>query len=52
VSFIILLAALFIISGGIFLQGDIRATPIVNTMFLVLGSVLASFMGRREPRWS
>jgi Na+/H+ antiporter NhaD/arsenite permease-like protein len=45
VSFIILLAALFIISGGILLRGDLEATPITNTGFLALGSVLASFVG-------
>jgi Na+/H+ antiporter NhaD/arsenite permease-like protein len=45
VSFIILLAALFVISGGILLRGDLEATPITNTGFLALGSVLASFIG-------
>jgi len=45
VSFIILLGALFVISGGILVQTDMRATPMVNTGFLALGSLLASFMG-------
>ena len=45
VSFIILLASLFIISGGILVQTDLRATPLVNTTFLFIGSLLASFMG-------
>ncbi len=44
-DFIILLGSLFVISGGIFLRGDIRATPRNNLLFLVLGSVLASFIG-------
>jgi Na+/H+ antiporter NhaD/arsenite permease-like protein len=44
-SFIILLGALFVISGGIVVQTDMRATPLVNTGFLALGAVLASFMG-------
>lgn len=44
-DFIILLGALFVISGGIFLRGDIKATPRNNLLFLVLGSVLASFIG-------
>jgi Na+/H+ antiporter NhaD/arsenite permease-like protein len=44
-SFIILLAALFTISGGIFLEGDIKATPRVNVAFLGLGGILASFIG-------
>ena len=43
--FIILLGALFTITGGIFLTGDIEAKPIVNTTFLAIGAVLASFMG-------
>jgi Na+/H+ antiporter NhaD/arsenite permease-like protein len=45
VSFIILLAGLYVISGGILLRGDLQATPLVNTTFLALGSLLASFIG-------
>ena len=44
-QFIALLLALFIVSGGIFLKGDIEATPRNNTMFLAIGAVLASFVG-------
>ena len=44
-SFIILLTSLYIISGGILLMGDIPSTPAVNTLFLAIGSVLASFIG-------
>jgi Na+/H+ antiporter NhaD/arsenite permease-like protein len=44
-AFIILLVALFTISGGIYLEGDLRATPILNTVFLGIGSVLASVIG-------
>ncbi|TAH38525.1 MAG: sodium:proton antiporter [Planctomycetota bacterium] len=44
-SFLILLAALYTISGGIVLTGDLRATPWVNAAFLLIGAVLASFMG-------
>ncbi len=44
-SFIVLLAGLFVISGGISLRGDLAATPATNTGFLALGSVLASFIG-------
>ena len=44
-QFIMLLFALFVVSGGIFLAGDIRATPAVNTAFIAVGSVLASFIG-------
>ncbi len=45
VSFIILLASLYIISGGILLIGDIPSTPAINTLFLAIGSVLSSFIG-------
>jgi len=45
IAFIILLAALFVVSGGILLRGDLRATPLTNTGFLALGTILASFMG-------
>jgi Na+/H+ antiporter NhaD/arsenite permease-like protein len=44
-AFIILLVALFTISGGIHLDGDLRATPLVNMAFLGLGAGLASFIG-------
>ncbi len=45
IPFIILLGALFTITGGIHLSGDIEAKPSVNMMFLGIGSILASFMG-------
>jgi Na+/H+ antiporter NhaD/arsenite permease-like protein len=44
-SFILLLAGLYVIAGGIRLRGDLEATPLVNTGFLAVGSVLASFIG-------
>ncbi len=45
IAFMLLLTALFVISGGILLRGDLRATPLTNLGFLALGTVLASFMG-------
>ncbi len=45
VPFLILLGSLFTITGGIYLSGDIQANPSVNTLFLGIGAVLASFMG-------
>ncbi len=45
IPFIILLGSLFIISGGIFVEGDIEATPINNALFLIVGGILASFIG-------
>ncbi|MBI5759454.1 MAG: sodium:proton antiporter [Planctomycetales bacterium] len=45
VSFMALLGSLFIISGGIYVQGSLSGTPIVNTAILGLGAVLANFVG-------
>jgi len=45
IPFIILLGSLYTITGGIFLDGDIEATPLINTAFLAVGAVLASIMG-------
>src|SRR3989339_1755352 len=45
IPFIILLGSLFVITGGIYLTGDIEAKPTINTLFLGIGAVLASFMG-------
>lgn len=45
VPFIILLWSLYTISGGIFLRGDLRATPVVNLLMLAIGTLMASFMG-------
>ncbi|MDR0830646.1 MAG: sodium:proton antiporter [Prevotellaceae bacterium] len=45
VPFIVLLAALFTITGGIHLSGDLMAKPLTNTLFLLIGFVLASIMG-------
>ena len=45
VPFLILLGALFTITGGIHLSGDIAAKPKVNALFLGIGAVLASLMG-------
>jgi Na+/H+ antiporter NhaD/arsenite permease-like protein len=44
-QFISLLFSLFVISGGIFMGGDIQATPQNNTAFMAIGAVLASFIG-------
>ncbi len=44
-SFIVLLGSLFIVTGGICLEGDLQATPRNNALFLGLGSILASLIG-------
>jgi Na+/H+ antiporter NhaD/arsenite permease-like protein len=44
-QFIALLASLFVVSGGIFVAGDLKATPRNNTILLGAGALLASFVG-------
>jgi len=45
VPFIILLWSLYTVSGGILLRGSLRGTPVVNTIILIIGVILASWMG-------
>jgi Na+/H+ antiporter NhaD/arsenite permease-like protein len=45
VSFMVLLGGLFVISGGILLEGDLQATPRTNALLLGAGALLASFVG-------
>lgn len=45
IPFIMLLLALFVVTGGIHIRGDITATPLVNTFILASGFLLASIMG-------
>jgi Na+/H+ antiporter NhaD/arsenite permease-like protein len=45
VPFIILLWSLYTVSGGILLRGTLRGTPIVNVIILIIGTLLASWMG-------
>ena len=45
IPFIILLTALFTVSGGIYIRGNLRGSPGLNTAILGIGAVLASFMG-------
>ncbi len=44
-SFMILLGSLYVVSRGVFLAGDLRATPQTNTPFLAVGTVPASLIG-------
>lgn len=44
-AFIVLLAALFIISGGIYLRGSLTGTPPVNTVTLAVGAILSNIIG-------
>jgi Na+/H+ antiporter NhaD/arsenite permease-like protein len=45
VSFIVLLGGLFVISGGILMEGNLEATPLTNCAILGAGALLASFVG-------
>ena len=45
IPFIILLWALFTIAGGIVVSGSLQGKPIVNTVLLLLGTLLASWVG-------
>jgi Na+/H+ antiporter NhaD/arsenite permease-like protein len=45
VSFITLIGALYVVSGGIHINVKGEATPRVNTLFLLVGAVLANLLG-------
>jgi len=45
VPFIILLWSLYTVSGGILVRGTLRGTPTVNVIMLIIGTLLASWMG-------
>ncbi|MDO4551679.1 MAG: sodium:proton antiporter [Planctomycetia bacterium] len=45
IPFIVLLFALFTIAGGIRVEGNLAAKPGVNTAFIGIGALLASFVG-------
>lgn len=45
VPFIVLLTALYTVSGGIFIRGNLHGSPGLNTAILAIGTLLASLMG-------
>lgn len=45
IPFIILLWGLFTVAGGILVRGSLRGTPVINTLLLLLGTVIASWVG-------
>jgi Na+/H+ antiporter NhaD/arsenite permease-like protein len=45
VSFIVVIGALFVISGGIHIGGSLSGTPLANTGLLAIGAVLANLIG-------
>jgi Na+/H+ antiporter NhaD/arsenite permease-like protein len=44
-SFILLLAALYVVTGGIHVRGSLSGTPLLNTAAIGLGMLLASLIG-------
>lgn len=44
-SFIVLLWSLYTISGGIVLRGNLVASPRTNTLFLLVGAIIANLFG-------
>src|SRR6266498_4840516 len=44
-SFIVVIGALYVVTGGIHIQGSLAGTPLVNTGMLGLGAVLANLLG-------
>lgn len=45
IPFIILLWALYTVAGGMMVTGTLRGSPMVNTIMLLLGTVMASWVG-------
>ncbi|MBW2557617.1 MAG: sodium:proton antiporter [Deltaproteobacteria bacterium] len=45
IPFIILLWGLFTIAGGIVVRGSLKGTPALNTIMLLIGTILASCVG-------
>ena len=44
-SFIIFIASLFVVSGGIHIKVKGEATPMVNVLFLLVGAIVANLLG-------
>ena len=45
IPFIVLLTALYTVAGGIYIRGNLHGSPQLNCGLLLIGVVLASFMG-------
>lgn len=45
IPFIILLWSLFTVAGGILLEGRLKGTPITNLVLLLVGTIIASWIG-------
>ena len=45
IPFILMLWALFTVSGGIYIKGTFKGSPAINTVILLIGTILASIIG-------
>jgi len=45
IPFIILLWGLYTIAGGIYVKGSLSGTPLINTILILIGTILASWVG-------
>ncbi len=45
IPFIILLWSLYTVAGGMYLRGTLRGTPLINTLMLAFGTLIASWVG-------
>lgn len=45
IPFILLLLALFTVAGGIVIRGNLHGSPVVNTILLAIGTLIASVIG-------
>jgi Na+/H+ antiporter NhaD/arsenite permease-like protein len=45
VNFIVVIGALYVVTGGIHIRGSLAGTPLVNTAVLGIGAVLANILG-------
>jgi Na+/H+ antiporter NhaD/arsenite permease-like protein len=45
IGFIVVIGALFMITGGIHIEGSLAGTPLVNTAMLAIGAVLSNLLG-------
>ena len=45
IPFIVLISALYVVAGGIFIRGNIHGSPGMNTAMLGFGTLIASFVG-------
>ena len=45
IPFIVLLWGLYTVAGGILVRGTLRGTPTVNTLILLIGTAIASWVG-------